>query len=109
MGSTITAVEPGAFRTEFVGRSVNQSRTAIADYAHTAANPRKEHDSVHGTQKGDPAKAAQAVITAAESPEARHFSCSARTPSTRSAVLWTSRGLNSKPGRCSERQTGFDA
>jgi NAD(P)-dependent dehydrogenase (short-subunit alcohol dehydrogenase family) len=69
LGITVTAVEPGAFRTDFAGRSLNQSATVIGDYAGTAGKRRKEHDTVHGTQKGDPAKAAQALITAVESSE----------------------------------------
>jgi NAD(P)-dependent dehydrogenase (short-subunit alcohol dehydrogenase family) len=64
LGITVTAVEPGAFRTDFAGRSLTQSATVIADYADTAGKRRKEHDTVHGTQPGDPAKAAQALITA---------------------------------------------
>jgi NAD(P)-dependent dehydrogenase (short-subunit alcohol dehydrogenase family) len=64
LGITVTAVEPGAFRTDFAGRSLTQSTTVIDDYADTAGKRRKEHDTVHGTQPGDPAKAAQALITA---------------------------------------------
>ena len=41
----------------------------LADYAQTAGRRRKEHDTVHGTQMGDPAKAAAALITAVESDE----------------------------------------
>jgi NAD(P)-dependent dehydrogenase (short-subunit alcohol dehydrogenase family) len=63
LGITAMSVEPGAFRTDFAGRSLQQSVTAIADYADTAGRRRKEHDTVHGTQPGDPAKAAQAIIS----------------------------------------------
>jgi NAD(P)-dependent dehydrogenase (short-subunit alcohol dehydrogenase family) len=69
LGIKVIAVEPGGFRTDFAGRSLTQSTVAIADYADTAGKRRKEHDTAHGTQPGDPAKAAQAVITAVESPE----------------------------------------
>jgi hypothetical protein len=62
-------VEPGGFRTDFAGRSLQQSARPIADYAETAGRRRKEHDTVHGTQPGDPVKAAEAIITAVESPE----------------------------------------
>ena len=67
LGISVTAVEPGAFRTDFSGRSLGQSAMVIEDYADTAGRRRKEHDTVHGTQKGDPAKAAQALIAAVES------------------------------------------
>ncbi|HEV7624668.1 MAG TPA: oxidoreductase [Amnibacterium sp.] len=67
LGITATAVEPGGFRTDFAGRSLMQSAEPIADYAETAGTRRKEHDTVHGTQPGDPAKAAEALLTAVES------------------------------------------
>lgn len=68
LGIRVTAIEPGAFRTDFAGRSLTQSAAPIADYAETAGKRRKEHDTVHGTQPGDPAKAAEAIIAVAESP-----------------------------------------
>jgi NAD(P)-dependent dehydrogenase (short-subunit alcohol dehydrogenase family) len=73
LGIAVIVVEPGAFRTDFAGRSLTQSSTVIDDYAETAGKRRKEHDTVHGTQPGDPAKAAQAIITAVESPEPPAF------------------------------------
>ena len=69
LGITAMVVEPGGFRTDFAGRSLTQSAQPIADYAGTAGKRRKEHDTVHGTQPGDPAKAAAALITAVESDE----------------------------------------
>jgi NAD(P)-dependent dehydrogenase (short-subunit alcohol dehydrogenase family) len=62
LGITAMAVEPGAFRTDFAGRSLTQSAEAIADYAETAGKRRKENDTVHGTQPGDPARAAAALL-----------------------------------------------
>jgi NAD(P)-dependent dehydrogenase (short-subunit alcohol dehydrogenase family) len=70
---SVTVVEPGAFRTDFAGRSLTQSSTVIEDYADTASKRRKEHDTVHGTQPGDPAKAAKAIVTAVESDEPPAF------------------------------------
>jgi NAD(P)-dependent dehydrogenase (short-subunit alcohol dehydrogenase family) len=58
----VTLVEPGAFRTDFAGRSLQQARANIADYATTAGPRRKENDKTHGTQPGDPERAAQAII-----------------------------------------------
>lgn len=69
LGITAMVVEPGGFRTDFAGRSLTQSAEPIADYAETAGKRRKEHDTVHGTQPGDPAKAAAALIEAVESDE----------------------------------------
>lgn len=73
LGISVTVVEPGAFRTDFAGRSLTQSSTVIDDYAETAGKRRKEHDTAHGTQPGDPAKAAKAIIAAAESAEPPAF------------------------------------
>ncbi|MCK9931462.1 oxidoreductase [Frankia sp. Mgl5] len=67
LGIHTIVVEPGAFRTDFAGRSLQQAATPIADYADTAGRRRKEHDTTHGTEPGDPAKAAEAIIAAVES------------------------------------------
>jgi NAD(P)-dependent dehydrogenase (short-subunit alcohol dehydrogenase family) len=73
LGISVTVVEPGAFRTDFAGRSLTHSSIVIDDYADTAGKRRKEHDTVHGTQPGDPAKAAKALIAAVESDEPPAF------------------------------------
>ncbi|MFG1820115.1 oxidoreductase [Kribbella sp. NPDC049174] len=73
LGITVTIVEPGGFRTDFAGRSLTQSADAIADYADTAGKRRKEHDTIHGTQPGDPARAAQAILTALAEPTPPKF------------------------------------
>jgi NAD(P)-dependent dehydrogenase (short-subunit alcohol dehydrogenase family) len=69
LGIKVMVVEPGAFRTDFAGRSLMQSAKPIADYAETAGKRRKENDTTHGTQTGDPAKGAEAIITAVEAPD----------------------------------------
>jgi NAD(P)-dependent dehydrogenase (short-subunit alcohol dehydrogenase family) len=73
LGISVTVVEPGAFRTDFAGRSLTQSSIVIDDYADTAGKRRKEHDTAHGAQPGDPAKAAKAIIAAVESDESPAF------------------------------------
>jgi len=73
LGISVTTVEPGAFRTDFAGRSLVQSATLIDDYAATAGKRRKENDTMHGNQAGDPAKAAHAIITAVESSQPPAF------------------------------------
>jgi NAD(P)-dependent dehydrogenase (short-subunit alcohol dehydrogenase family) len=67
LGIHATVVEPGAFRTDFAGRSLTQAEHAIVDYAETAGRRRKELDRVHGTQPGDPARAAAALVDTVES------------------------------------------
>ncbi len=67
LGINVTTVEPGAFRTDFAGRSLEQTPTEIDDYAATAGLRRKERDTMDGTQAGDPDRAAQVIIEAVES------------------------------------------
>jgi NAD(P)-dependent dehydrogenase (short-subunit alcohol dehydrogenase family) len=73
LGITGLVVEPGAFRTDFAGRSLTQSAEPIPDYAETAGKRRKEHDTVHGTQPGDPAKAAAVLVDVIESGDAPYM------------------------------------
>ncbi len=76
LGLTAMSVEPGGFRTDFAGRSLAQSSAAISAYAETAGKRRKENDRVHGTQPGDPNRAAAAIVEAVESgnpPEILHL------------------------------------
>ena len=70
LGIKVMIVEPGAFRTDFAGRSLAQSKTAIADYAGTAGTRRIENDKTHGTQPGDPDKGARLIIEAIEAEDA---------------------------------------
>ena len=62
-------VEPGAFRTEFAGRSLTESRIVIHDYDGTAGKRRIGSDHTHGTQPGDPLRAAELIIEAVMSPQ----------------------------------------
>ena len=68
LGLSVIVVEPSGFRTDFAGRSLQQSSKTIDDYAATAGIRRKEHDRSNGRQPGDPDRAAQAIIKAVESP-----------------------------------------
>lgn len=62
LGIRVMVIEPGAFRTDFSGRSLTQSRRIIEDYAATAGKRRRENDRTHGTQQGDPDRAAHVII-----------------------------------------------
>jgi NAD(P)-dependent dehydrogenase (short-subunit alcohol dehydrogenase family) len=67
LGITVMAVEPGAFRTSYK-RSLTGPREAIGDYAGTVGARRNEDPAEDTRQPGDPARAAQAIITAVHSP-----------------------------------------
>ncbi|MDQ7807794.1 oxidoreductase [Amycolatopsis sp. A133] len=63
-GVRVLIVEPGAFRTEFGGGRMHRSRTIDA-YAVSTAGTRDAVENMDGTQPGDPAKAAAAIVRAA--------------------------------------------
>jgi NAD(P)-dependent dehydrogenase (short-subunit alcohol dehydrogenase family) len=67
LGIRVLIVEPGPFRTNF-GRSVKQSPNVIADYEKSAGKHRQETIERSGKQSGDPARAAEAIIKALQSP-----------------------------------------
>ena len=69
LGIAAMSVEPGGFRTDFMGRSIHVSAMVIDDYADTVGKRRQQTPSLHGQQRGNPAKAAQAIIAAVESPD----------------------------------------
>ncbi|MFJ3928567.1 oxidoreductase [Streptomyces sp. NPDC090022] len=67
LGVHVTIVEPGGFRTGFLGSSsIRVEPAAIADYA-AGAGPVREALAVNdGRQPGDPAKAARAIVDVTE-------------------------------------------
>ena len=67
LGINVIVVEPGAFRTDFGGRSLNKSKKIIADYQPTVG-PRRTEPS-DGKQPGEPQKAAQLLINIYEGNE----------------------------------------
>lgn len=69
LGIRVTIVEPGPFRTDWAGRSIQQSTTEIADYDATAGARRHETAARSGRQPGDPRRAAEAIIAAVEARE----------------------------------------
>jgi NAD(P)-dependent dehydrogenase (short-subunit alcohol dehydrogenase family) len=61
LGIKVTAIEPGAFRTDWATRSMKESATPIADYADVAA--RKDLIKQFADHlPGDPRKVAEAVL-----------------------------------------------
>jgi NAD(P)-dependent dehydrogenase (short-subunit alcohol dehydrogenase family) len=67
-GIKVTLIEPGAFRTDFNGRSLAVAERSIDDYATLTNTALQWFKAMDGQQPGDPAKAAQAIIQAVESP-----------------------------------------
>jgi NAD(P)-dependent dehydrogenase (short-subunit alcohol dehydrogenase family) len=72
LGIRVMLVEPSGFRTDWAGRSANESKHQIADYAATAGEWRSEIRADSGQQPGDPARAANAIIETIESPNPPH-------------------------------------
>jgi len=68
LGIRVTIVEPGPFRTDFLGRSGVVAKERIADYDATAGNMRKYFAENDGKQKGDPLRAVHAMMQVVESP-----------------------------------------
>ncbi|NUR24875.1 MAG: SDR family NAD(P)-dependent oxidoreductase [Catenulispora sp.] len=70
LGIRVLIVEPGAFRTGFAAPSALQpAASRIADYEATSGATRETLATADGTQEGDPAKAAAAVLEVLNWPE----------------------------------------
>ena len=72
LGIKVMLVEPSGFRTDWAGRSANESKRQIDDYAATAGVWRSQVRAISGKQPGDPVRAAHAIVKAIESPNAPH-------------------------------------
>jgi NAD(P)-dependent dehydrogenase (short-subunit alcohol dehydrogenase family) len=68
LGIKVLIVEPGAFRTGLFGH--HSASMPIPDYAGTVGRTRQMVEASAGTQPGDPAKAATAILTALDAPDA---------------------------------------
>src|SRR5260370_38084982 len=60
LGIGVTIVEPGPFRTDFLGGSLVKTANVLPDYAPTAGKTRTSADERNGKQQADPAAAADA-------------------------------------------------
>lgn len=72
LGIQVMVVEPSGFRTDWAGRSANESSRQIADYAATAGAVRAGVRAISGKQPGDPVRAANAVVKAVASGHPPH-------------------------------------
>ena len=66
LGIKVTIVAPSGFRTDWAGRSANESKVVIDDYATTAGKNRSDIRTISGHQAGDPVRAAKAMIQVVE-------------------------------------------
>jgi NAD(P)-dependent dehydrogenase (short-subunit alcohol dehydrogenase family) len=69
LGIGVTIVEPGPFRTEFLGGSLVKTAKTMPDYAETAGRTRTSAAERNGKQQGDPAAAADAILRAVTAPK----------------------------------------
>jgi NAD(P)-dependent dehydrogenase (short-subunit alcohol dehydrogenase family) len=68
LGVHVTIVEPGPFRTDFLGRSGVEAKQRIADYDATAGKTREYFHGQAGKQRGDPVRAVHAMMEVVDSP-----------------------------------------
>jgi NAD(P)-dependent dehydrogenase (short-subunit alcohol dehydrogenase family) len=66
LGIKVTIVAPSGFRTDWAGRSANNSAIVIEDYKTTAGANKDAIRGYSGNQPGDPVRAAQAIVKAVE-------------------------------------------
>ena len=69
MGVHVMLVEPGPFRTDFLGRSGQMARRRIADYETTVGKTREYFEKQSGKQAGDPQRAVEAIVAAVNAPQ----------------------------------------
>jgi short-subunit dehydrogenase len=67
LGIKVTIVCPSGFRTDWAGRSADNSAIVIEDYATTAEKNKNDIRGNSGLQPGDPKRAALAIIKVVES------------------------------------------
>lgn len=67
LGIKVTIVAPSGFRTDWAGRSAKDSAITIDDYAPTAGANKNTVRGYSGSQKGDPVRAAKAMVNVVES------------------------------------------
>ena len=72
LGIGVMLVEPSGFRTDWAGRSANESQRRIDDYQTTAGVALQRLREGSGQQEGDPTRAAKAIVDAIESEAPPH-------------------------------------
>jgi len=67
LGIRVTIVEPGAFRTNFLGDSLSVATGSMPDYDATVGATRAYRRDMNGAQDGDPVRGAIAIVDAVKS------------------------------------------
>lgn len=67
LGIRVLVVEPGPFRTDWAGRSLQKSPARIPEYEETAGAFRERIEGRSGQQAGDPVRAGEAILKALQS------------------------------------------
>ncbi len=99
LGIKVMRVEPGPFRTDWPGRSLQKSDTTIPEYEDITSPVRQMYEDSRGKQAGDPVRAAEAIIAAMVAEHHPYIYCWARPrlrTLKRSLVRWR---RSSMPGR----------
>jgi NAD(P)-dependent dehydrogenase (short-subunit alcohol dehydrogenase family) len=97
LGIHVTVVAPSGFRTDWAGRSANNSKIVIEDYAETAGQNKNNIRGYSGNQPGDPVLAAKAIIKITEE----------KKPPLR--LLLGAAALKGARNKITEMQQDFDA
>jgi NAD(P)-dependent dehydrogenase (short-subunit alcohol dehydrogenase family) len=66
LGIKVTVIAPSGFRTDWAGRSANDTKIKIDDYKDTAHTNQGAIRGYSGKQPGDPVRAAKAIVKAVE-------------------------------------------
>jgi len=72
LGLKVMVVEPSGFRTDWAGRSANESAVRIDDYSATAGKVRAALRKSTGDEPGDPVRGAKAIVDAVASGNPPH-------------------------------------
>ncbi len=65
-GVKVTLIEPGPFRTGFIGRSLEKAESEVEAYANSSGRFRQMLERMDGKQTGDPVKAARLIADLVE-------------------------------------------
>lgn len=68
-GIRVVIVEPGPFRTEFLGRSMTMAAKEMPEYTASAGRRRRYKETNNGVQAGDPDKAVTVILQAIDAKE----------------------------------------